>query len=668
MILTTEKQTPVSEIKSKLDTNLPLEKYGDIGDFYEPNISGSLYFNLNVVNPELFTLLLANLDNDSFQELMLFEGKNTLFLDIKEDLVLILVGNSANKLIGSVEIESINQSQNPQHKLTVSGIGDYNANIPNNSYYLSTNKGLSTSTVSTFLFGDSKVLTNLSADNKQATGLALSNLEIGKYSADINVSKSDLNNDDKLLLFDGLSEPLTIINSKSAETQKTITFDIPYGFIKLVAVDTMTTSGVTEFIFSNLKKIGELNYFPPQQLPLTFSKFLGAVKSSKTEAIITTGTGSRSISTLKKEIEIPEEILAEDYVEGGYGTYDLINGRYRLTYELKTADKENIDTVFATKEGKLKPLISSDSAQIKYSSSQNTTGIKTFEVDVIDGELTTLVLDRITTTGTTEIKFTKLEYLGLSSSEPIEYLIDTTVEKNLANISFNLGGDVTKKSFNLRLEENSQVNIALNSDLIIEFLKNNQSVYSTEYANKLILDLENGDYEFNLFTESSTSQNYQLDISVIGGFNIYEPIESFPPNPQPETFRKLGTTKDNCFDFGILKPYEIDDNSGKTWNKGYLYPSAHLGFANVINSIAKGEIQVFSFEIDTVSYLNMMFGDKQIKVKVESMNQIIGEADYGMHLELATGEYFVFVEGLLSEPTEYELSMYFSSENPDYAD
>lgn len=542
-MLTSQKQIPVVEIKSKLSADLPLEKYGDIGDFYKFPMTGDFYFDLVVTNPELFTFFVVM--NNAMKEILLKKGDHKLFASLTGNESLVLIANSSEKNIGSVEIKSQSQTQQPPSNLTVCGIGDFNTDISNNKYLLSTNKGSGITTVSSFFFNDSSYLTNLSPDNKQASGLGLMNLPMGKYSAELNIFKSDLKNNDQLLLFDGLGEPLTIGNANDVETQKTINFDIPYGYIYLIAIDKLTTSGTTEFIISNLQKVGELDYFPPQQLPLTFSEFLGACSSNKSEAIITTGTGSRSTSTLVKVLGIDESLLAE-FTEGSYGTWNLPNGKYRLTYQLKTSDKTNIDSSYVLNNGELAKLIATESATQAYSTSQNISDLMSTEFVISDGKLTILVVDKGDKVGTTEIKFTLLEFLGLINNDSnsnsdsnqdsnndnsnnsdnttnnssddnpvVEYLIDTLYGKNQQSVEFDLGGDITKKSFNLRLHENSQLNIELDSQLIIEIAQNNQKVYGTEYAEKLTIDLEMGEYELNLFTESSMSQSYQLSLNTL---------------------------------------------------------------------------------------------------------------------------------------------------------
>ena len=161
MLLTTLTQKSISSVKETLDTQLPLEKYGDIADYYEFQFNGAYYFNLKVENYDLMTLFLASLDNNTMEEIKLKDGGNKLFLDLPGDNeCLISVGDSQNKSVSSVEQIDKYQTKNPPSKLNIAGIGDVNVDLPNNRFTISTNRGKGITTVSNFFFGDRKYLTN----------------------------------------------------------------------------------------------------------------------------------------------------------------------------------------------------------------------------------------------------------------------------------------------------------------------------------------------------------------------------------------------------------------------------------------------------------------------------------------------------------------------------
>ena len=981
------------------------------------------------------TLFLVSLDNNTMEEIKLFDGDNKLFLDLPGDNeCLISVGDSQNKSVSSVEQIDKYQTKNPPSKLNIAGIGDVNVDLPNNRFTISTNRGKGITTVSNFFFGDRKYLTNYNENLKQASGVSLQNLEAGIYSLKIEQFKSDIKRNDLLLAYNG-KNLVNLAESNLSEIQNS-EIEVPYGLLYLIACDTVTTSGVTEFLVTNLMKSKDLDYIPPKQLPLTFQSSLGRVSSNKNYAIISTGTGSRSFKTIVNELNLGNQpaIVDGDFTEGGYGTWELENGKYRLTYQLKTSDKVNLDSSFLKNNGELVKLVDTSSATIQYSKSQNISEEMVIEVDVNNGKLTPVILDSETKTGSSEIKFTLLELLelfeenvinnysyydsdfgilaikytlpvststikldfdgdanpfdtnnpelitgfinGLKSNvivnsessdkvefnlglgypegtvvefvinnvntdsiqnssdktidlidetgsyldnvltitsknsltvvkakytetsidlqleiepklikevktiyldfdgdsspfteagqpqgiaptitngtildrtedsilielednndgkfkftlenidgtkigedtaidvgingndldfstnysnyvrlyssdlitlEPeeseeveleeliinetisgslnkdesklfkliipkdgdydfdftagwvyatifdsnnvklyehwaddggnqsakehwdnvnltqgeyilqlqydptntvnfesinyqisfnlkISYLIDTTIEKKSATTEFEVGGELTKKSFNIRLEENSELKIILDNHLINELIKDNVQVYYTEYSDKLIIDLEAGEYQLNFFTEGSEIEFYQLNISAVGGFNIYQPIESEPPSPQPITMRLLGTTKENAFNFGTLNPWENDSNSGQTWNKGYLYSSAHLGHSNIKSSIIAGKDEICCFEIPEKCYLNLFHSGAEVVIESAEFNQIIGRNDDlngQLQLELTAGKYYLKMSSTSDVLLDYNISIYLSKNDPNYAD
>jgi len=681
-LLTTENKTDINVINNTYFNNqLPLEKYGQEADIIRFDISGLLLITINVDNADNATLLLF--DNQEISEVKVKEGINQIYCQINSNSSGFILFPIDTKDVSTVNIEQINIIPSPPHPVSYWTIGNVNIDIINRILTLSTNKGRPISIVGNELFNDRDYLQDYGVE---ASAFVLNNIPVGVYSFRVDLARKDSNENDLLLAYNG--EKLVTITDSNTES-KTVEVEVIYGYIYLIAIDSNKRSGTTEFIISEVNRVRDLDFQPPQPISLIPDESLGRVIANRTSAIISSGTDSRSISTIisnlgleekevsayvQGELRQLENLSVSNFTEGSYAVWNLEEGQYQLKWRLKTTDKTNFDSVYLYDGEKLELLTTTESATTQYSTTQwispvSNSEVRTQKSEVLEGDkenglLAIIVLDAETKTSTTDF-----EILSLQKIEPRKsFLIDTAEGINTGEVNFLLGADFSVFQALIKCDRAQQLTIEIDKPVIMEITNSDlEVVYNIEYVKGLVICLEMGEYSLNLYTESSIEEDYQLNIST-ADFNEFEPIYSEPPYPIAPTLRKLGITKENCFHFGILKPYEVDDNSGKTWNKGYLYPSAHLGFANVINSIAKGEIQVFSFELETASYLNMMFGDKEIKVKVESMNQIIGEADYGMHLELATGEYFVFVEGLLSDKTEYELSMYFSSENPDYAD
>ncbi len=164
------------------------------------------------------TLFLVSLDNNTMEEIKLKDGKNKLFLDLYgNNEWLILVGNSQNESVSSVEILSKNQTKNPPSKLNVWSIGDCQIDIPNNSYLISTNRGRGITTVSSELFGYRQYLTNINPNFKQASAIAILNLDTGVYSGKLSQFKSDTKRIDELLVYNGLETVKIMDSSDSAQ-------------------------------------------------------------------------------------------------------------------------------------------------------------------------------------------------------------------------------------------------------------------------------------------------------------------------------------------------------------------------------------------------------------------------------------------------------------------
>jgi hypothetical protein len=97
--------------------------------------------------------------------------------------------------------------------------------------------------------------------------------------------------------------------------QKTVEFEVAYGYINLIAVDVNKNSEETQFIISNVQRLRDLDYFPPQKISLIPNSQLGRVIIDKSGTIISTGTGSRAVFTIIDSLnlqDIPVQILQDD--------------------------------------------------------------------------------------------------------------------------------------------------------------------------------------------------------------------------------------------------------------------------------------------------------------------------------------------------------------------
>lgn len=683
-LLTTENISLIELINSEYFNN-SLDVNGTVGDITKFVNKGIFYITLTVKNTDNITLLLF--DNLSLTRIKVREGVNHIYTEIKSNSWgFLLIPNDINtSIISTVNINKISPIITPPFLVSAWTIGDVTIDVLNANCTLNTNKGRSISIVSEALFNDRNYLREFGVE---ASAVEINNLPNGVYQCDVKRGIYDINNNDSLYLYNGRNF------SKISDTlveQKRVEFEILYGYINMIAIDVNKTSGATEFIINNVQRLRDLNYFPPQKMSLIPNSQLGRVINNKSGTIISTGTGSRAISSIVDSLNlqnIPIQIYQEDefiivddlskstFTEGSYGLWDFPNGEYLIQWTFKTGesvDSTKADAIYFY-DGKQLQLL----GNIQVERTANNQEL----IEVRNGKLGIIVLDEKDKLGTTEIKITKIEQTKLESELPPleennsdensdepwdenEKIIDPVNQE----INFTFGGDITAYRSTLILTENKQLTVSIDKPVIVEISASNAVIYSQEYTTELTVTLLEGEYRLNLFTESSIEEDYLLTLNTVF-FDEFEPIFSEPPHPIIPTLKNLGNDFNTAFDFGTLKPWENDTNSGLTWNQGYVYPSGHLGHSSINNLVKENKVDYCTFTLNETCYLNLFHRDVMVTILDE--NGILTSSNNNHHgqlqLQLEAGKYYLSLAGGNGNNSVYFVSIYLSNLDPNYAD
>ena len=192
-------------------------------------------------------------------------------------------------------------------------------------------------------------------------------------------------------------------------TGGTATIEIPYGYLNLIAVDTETKTGTTDFTFTDFKKVGELD-FVPEVLNLKERTIAieGRGEALTTYLYVSTGTGDYATSTLSNRMGWGSDLLEEYGVEGSIARINVKPGKYQFVYKIRSYDPQR-DTFlvwngkeFASYEPELKAATSA-----RYESAK-----LTGEVEVTGNEIAFIILDTEEKTGTTEARIYRVERTG----------------------------------------------------------------------------------------------------------------------------------------------------------------------------------------------------------------------------------------------------------------
>jgi hypothetical protein len=330
----------------------------------------------------------------------------------------------------------------------------------------------------------------------------------------------------------------------------------------LIAVDLNKSSGATEFTINNVQRLRDLSYFPPQKMSLIPNSKLGRVTVDKSGITISTGTNSKSISTIISSLNLEnipvqikengqktkvkgnnlpssivphpssfnvivvDDLTKTTFTEGSYAVWDVPNGEYLIQWQFKTGETvESIkaDSIYFYNGQQLQLL-----GNIQLERSPNNEEL----IEVRNGKLGIIVLDEKDKSGTTQIKITNIEQTKseaelppLNDDESTNNSdgnnnengenLETIINPVNQEINFTFGGNITAYRSILNLDENKELTLTLDKPLIIEISQNNSVIYSQQYINELTVTLLAGEYQLNLFTESSIEEDYQLILNTV---------------------------------------------------------------------------------------------------------------------------------------------------------
>lgn len=601
-LLTTENTSSIELINSEYFNNsVDFSNYGTVADITKFVNKGIFYISLTVKNADNITLLLF--DNLSLTRIKVREGVNHIYTEIKSNSWgFLLIPNDVNvNLLSTVEIIKISPIITPPFPVNAWTIGDVTIDVLNANCILSTNRGRSISIVSEVLFNDKNYLREFGVE---ASAVEVNNLPNGVYQCDVKRSIYDVNNNDSLYIYNGRNF------SKISDTlveQKTVEFEVLYGYIDLIAVDINKTSGVTEFVISNVKRLRDLDYFVPQKMSLIPDSQLGRVISDKSGIIISTGTGSRAISSIIDSLNLSTDFSfpnSDDktFTEGSYAVWNLEDGKYQINWEFSTKEAVNKDSVYIY-DGEQFTLLDNTNNE--------------YLIDLQSQELVIIVLDEKDKKGTTQVKITNILLVGEIDNSS-DNLVNTG---NNEEINFHLGGDITAYHKTLILSENKQLNLTTVGVLTINFSQNNTLVYTVS-TNEIYGILLAGEYQLSLYidplyNDPNIENDYTLNL-----------MFGDAPNPIPEGYLTIGNNQGTN---DIINPINQEIN--------FTFGGDITAYRNILTLTENKEL--------TVSI------DKPVIVEISQSNAVIYSQEYTteLNINLLAGEYQLnlFTESSIEE-------------------
>ncbi|MBL1208260.1 hypothetical protein [Geminocystis sp. GBBB08] len=265
-ILSTENAISISMINSTyFNDSLDLSEYGNLANItqFTDNYSGIIKTNIIVVNADNIKLVLF--DGLILKEIKVREGINHFYGYItSNNWGFLLFPSSVITIVSTVTIDEILPIFAPEHPITYSTIGNVKVDIFNRKTIINTSEVLNT-TISNELFGTASHLKNAIKPfvGKKGSALIINNLENGKYTVNVSLGKYDKNQNDSLLVYNGTFYQLSNVNElliQGSTITRNVEIEVVEGFIYLIALDSVKSSGQTEFILDNVsKKLEEIH-------------------------------------------------------------------------------------------------------------------------------------------------------------------------------------------------------------------------------------------------------------------------------------------------------------------------------------------------------------------------------------------------------------------------
>lgn len=517
-IYTTQNSSSINTINTTyFNDSLDLSLYGNNASIIEFNDirEGVINTSINIVNSN--NIKLVFFDNLVLKEIKIREGINYFYSKITSNYWGFLLFPMDANIISTMELDI--KSIYAPDPLTYATIGNVEIDIFNRKVILSTNAE-SISVLSTKLFDDRNYLKDslIPFNSNKGSALIIDNLSTGNYSFNISLGKYDKSQNDSLFLYNGksfisLCDVNGLINNQDVVTSKNVDIEVIYGFIYLMALDSNRSTGLTEFVLTDVNKISELNYIPLMPISLIPNKFSGRVIANKNQVTISTGSGSIKFADILSNLNLIDFIFpnSEDkrFIEGSYVFWDLENGKYNIKWKFKTTEPDNKDSVY---------IYDGEYNLLNTLNSENETLI-----ELENNQLGILIFDEGNSQKTSEITITNIE--KISQNEPDNRTNEGTNEQ----FNFRLGGDITSYSVSLNITETKQINFTTDNLVIWEFIKDNAVVYNQEYTNEIYAYLLAGKYELKISTESS------IEVDSILNLSFGEAI-----NPIPDSYLVIG--------------------------------------------------------------------------------------------------------------------------------
>lgn len=276
------------------------------------------------------------------------------------------------------------------------------------------------SSLGKWLVGDTKYLSNYGTEG---SGVKWSGLELGTYQLTWEMNSRDSQNDafyfwnqkELGLLGDRsiASECVILSSGKCSKSQHTSglvtsTFDVMYGDLALLALDTVDKRGTSNIKIHDLQKTSDLTYKAPVVMDLNTDNYLGDVRFKDNYTSITTGGKDRAISSLSKWLELPIDNLGTEGSGAIWG--DLEAGEYEITWQVYTGENDFNNDVFywwngsEVQELTTRAIATNQRSKTRWDSIQNTT-----KLTIDNGKLGFLALDTDDKSGTSELRISRIE-------------------------------------------------------------------------------------------------------------------------------------------------------------------------------------------------------------------------------------------------------------------
>lgn len=275
------------------------------------------------------------------------------------------------------------------------------------------------SSLGKWLVDDTKYLSNYGTEG---SGVRWSGLELGTYQVTWEMTSRDKKNDAfyfwnqkelGLLGNRSVASKCVILSSGKCSTSQftsglvTSTFDVMYGDLALLALDTADKRGTSNIKIHDLQRTGDLTYKAPVVMDLGTDNYLGDVRFRDGYTAITTGGKDRAASSLSKWLGLPVNNLG---TEGSGAVWDLAPGEYEITWQVYTGENDFNNDVFywwdgfELKEFTSRAIANNQRSKTRWDSQQTTT-----KITVKNGTLGFLALDTVDKSGTSELRINRIE-------------------------------------------------------------------------------------------------------------------------------------------------------------------------------------------------------------------------------------------------------------------